>query len=187
MSKINTLLGCAIVLSSVSAMAQSHAPLTLACPAGAICRSNSASGNGQNTTSYADPNAGHPDATEPEEEKIWSVARQLKLNADQRSQLDSSLKAQKGESADLAKALVDARDALAHALQNGQSSFEGEIENLASAGAKVQESELKRWASLYAVLTPDQQKQLLTMPTPLSLASGSPETIQTHDPDLKLQ
>jgi Spy/CpxP family protein refolding chaperone len=184
MSKTKTLLGWAIVLISAAAIAQSRAPLP--CPAGATCRSNNATGNGQNTTNYDARNPARSDASDPEEERIWAAARQLKLDSDQRAQLDSSLKAQKGDAANLDMDLLEARAALAHALQNGQSSLESEIENLTSATAKVQESRLKRWASLYAVLTPDQQKQLLIMPTPLSqaaeatVASASTGAVQTQ-------
>jgi len=136
------------------------------------------------TTGAGDPSAGSwtvpatngadtksPDSVDPEQQKVWNAARQLNLDSGQRAQLDSSLKAQKGESSDLDQALQEARAALAHALRNGQSSLESEIENLASATAKFQESQLRRWASLYAVLTPDQQRQLLMMPTPLSQAT----------------
>jgi Spy/CpxP family protein refolding chaperone len=136
------------------------------------------------TTGSSDPSAGSytvpatngpdskgPDSVDLEQQRIWNAARQLDLDLDQRAQLSSSLKEQKDETATLEKALQDARGALAHALQNGQSSLETEIEDLASAGAKVQESQLRRWAALYAVLTPDQQRRLLMMPTPLSQAS----------------
>jgi Spy/CpxP family protein refolding chaperone len=179
MSKIKTFLGCAIVLTSALAMAQGRSPVR--CAPDATCGSKSnAPANGQNTTSYGDPNAAKPEAPDPEEQRIWNAGRQLSLNSDQRAQLDSSLKAQKGESADLNKALQDARAALAQALQNGQSSLESEMESLASASAKNQESQLERWASLYAVLTPDQQRRLLMMPTPLSQASASTSTGATQ-------
>lgn len=108
---------------------------------------------------------------DPELQKICNAARRLGLDSDQRAQLSSSLKEQKDETANLEKALQDARAALARALQNGQTSLESEIEDLASANAKVQESQLRRWAALYAVLTPDQQRRLLMMPTPLSQAT----------------
>lgn len=139
------------------------------------------------TTGAGDPSAGSntvpatngadtkgPDAADPEQQKIWSAARQLDLDSDQRSQLSASLKEQKDETASLEKALQGARAALAHALQNGQTSLESEIEDLAAANAKVQESQLRRWAALYAVLTPDQQRRLLVMPTPLSQATTLP-------------
>ena len=76
--------------------------------------------------------------------------------------------------------MQDARTALAYALQNGQTSLETEIEDLASAGAKVQESQLRRWAALYAVLTPDQQKRSLMMTTPLSQATPLPGIVQAQ-------
>jgi Spy/CpxP family protein refolding chaperone len=112
-----------------------------------------------------------PDSADPEEQKIWNAARQLDLDPEQRAQLSSSLKERKDETATLKKALQDARAALAHTLQNGQTSLESEIEDLASASAKVQELQLRRWAALYAVLTPDQQRRLLMMRTPLSQAA----------------
>jgi len=112
---------------------------------------------------------------DPEQEKILRAARQLDLDSDQRRQLDASLKAEKEESATLEKAVQEARAALAHALQSGQTYLESEIENVASANAKLQESQLRRWAALYAVLTPNQQKQMLMMPTPLSQAAVSAE------------
>jgi Spy/CpxP family protein refolding chaperone len=117
------------------------------------------------------PDSKGPDTVDPEQQKIWNAARQLDLDSDQRAQLSSSLKEQKDETATVEKALQEARAALAHALQNGQTSLESEIEDLASASAKVQESQLRQWAALYAVLTPDQQRRLLMMPTPLSRAS----------------
>jgi hypothetical protein len=139
------------------------------------------------TTGSSDPSAGSytvpatngpdskgPDSVDPEQEKIWNVARQLGLDSDQHDELDSSLKAQKEESATLDKALKDARAALAQALENGETSLESEIENLASASAKVQEAQLRRWAALYAVLAPDQQRRLLMIPTPLSQAATLP-------------
>lgn len=145
------------------------------------------------TTGAGDPSAGSytipatndadtksPDSVDPEQQKVWNVARQLDLDSDQRAQLSSSLKEQKDETATLQKALQDARTALAHALQNGQTSLETEIEDLASASAKVQESQLRPWAALYAVLTPDQQKRLLMLPTPLSQATTLPSIAQAQ-------
>ena len=110
---------------------------------------------------------------DPREESVWRVAQQLGLTSDQRSDLASAFKAAKEERAALDKALQDARRALADSLANGQTFLDSEIENLTSANAKVQESELKLWAKLYAVLTPDQQRRLLSMATPLSVASLS--------------
>ena len=145
------------------------------------------------STGGADPGSGNytvaatngsdtknPDSVDPEQQKIWNVARQLDLDSDQRAQLSSALKEQKDETATLEKALQDARTALAHALQNGQTSLETEIEDLASASAKVQESQLRRWAALYAVLTPDQQKRMLMIPTPLSQATTLPSLAQVQ-------
>jgi Spy/CpxP family protein refolding chaperone len=120
---------------------------------------------------YTNPNASDP--SDASQQSLWSVAQQIGLTSDQRTQLASSLKVEKDESAALGKVLQDARAALAHALANGQTSLDAEIEGLASANAKVQESELKRWATLFAISTPDQQKQLLSMSTPLSLATAS--------------
>lgn len=175
MSKIKTLLGCTMILTSAGAMAQGRS--SMRCPPGATCSSN-APGNGENA--YGLPNTTKTEVPDVEEQKIWNAGRQLNLTSDQHAQLESSLKAQKDENADIDKALKDARAALAQALQNGETSLESEIENLASANAKQQESELRRWASLYAVLTPDQQRRLLMMPTPLSQASASSTAIQAQ-------
>jgi Spy/CpxP family protein refolding chaperone len=79
----------------------------------------------------------------------------LNLNSEQRAQVDAALKLQKEDSGADERALEDARGALAHALANGQTSFDAEIENLASAEGKMQESQLRRWAALYSVLTPE--------------------------------
>ena len=132
-----------------------------------------ASGNGDPTTG---PNAGG--TSDASQQSIWKVAQQLGLTSDQRAQLDSSLKAQKDERAELDKAVRNARAALAHALANGQTFLDAEIESLASANAKVQESELKLWANLFAISTPDQQKQLLSMSTPLSPATAPHGIVQ---------
>jgi Spy/CpxP family protein refolding chaperone len=129
--------------------------------------------NGTPPTSGPPTNPNASDTSDAGQQSIWRVAQRLGLTSDQRTQLAASLKAQKDESAALDKALQDARAALAHALATGQTSLDAEIEGLASANAKVQESELKRWANLFAISTPDQQKQLLSMSTPLSLATGS--------------
>jgi len=119
----------------------------------------------------ADPSTGA--TRDPQEESLWRAAHQLGLTSDQRAELASVLNAEKVERAELDKALQDARRALADALANGQTFLDAEIENLANAGAKMQEADLKVWAKLYAVLTPDQQRRLLSMSTPLSLASAS--------------
>jgi hypothetical protein len=109
------------------------------------------------------------------EQSVWRAAQRLGLSSDQRTDLASALKAEKAERAAFDKALQDARHALADALANGQTYLDAEIENLTSATAKVQESDLKLWAKLYAVLDTDQQRRLLSMATPLSLATASHE------------
>src|SRR5215470_13342796 len=181
MIKIVFLLGCTIFLTCVSAVAQRIGTPGV-CPPGAICSTNNPGGNSGNNGPYTSgrgiPNSKDAGIADPEQEKILKAARQLDLDSDQHAQLDLSLKAQKEESATLEKAVQEARAALAHALQSGQTYLESEIENLASANAKLQESQLRRWAALYAVLTPNQQKQMLMMATPLSQASGSAEISQ---------
>ena len=145
---------------------------------GAICGTSSTRGNdGSYTSGRAVPNVAVPNikdagSTDTELEKILKTARQLDLDSDQRAQLDSLLKAQKDDSATLDKAVQEARAALAHALQNRQTSLESEIENLAAANAKAQESQLRRWAALYSVLIPDQKRRLIMIPPPLSQATA---------------
>jgi hypothetical protein len=174
MIKTVILVGCAISLICASAVAQRIGTPGV-CPPGAICSTNSPRGNdGPYTSGRGIPNSKDAGIADPEQEKILKAARQLDLDSDQRAQLDLSLKAQKEENAALEKAVQEARAALAHALQNGQTYLESEIENLASANARFQESQLRRWAALYAVLTPNQQKQMLMMTTPLSQAALSP-------------
>jgi hypothetical protein len=178
MIKTVILLGCAISLTCACAVAQRIGTPGV-CPPGAICSTNSPRGNdGPYTSGRGIPNSKDAGIADPEQEKILKAARQLDLDSDQRAQLDLSLKAQKEENATLEKAVQEARAALAHALQNGQTYLESEIENLASANARLQESQLRRWAALYAVLTPNQQKQMLMMTTPLSQAALSPEISQ---------
>jgi hypothetical protein len=181
MIKTEILVGCAIFLTCASAVSQRIGTPGV-CPPGAICSTNGPHGNSGNNGPYISgpeiPNSKDAGLADPEQEKILKAARQLELDKDQRSQLDLSLKAQKEESATLEKAVQEARAALAHALQSGQTYLESEIENLASANAKLQESQLRRWAALYAVLTPNQQKQMLMMPTPLSQAAVSAEISQ---------
>jgi hypothetical protein len=172
MTKIFKLLSYMIVLTASFALAQTYSappqlPTPEMCPAGAVCKM----GTGPFSTESTGPNAG--DALDARPQSIWSVAQQLGFSSDQLAQLDSSLKAHKNERAALDKALQDARAALAHSLANGETFVDAEIENWASANAKVQESELKSWARLYSLSAPDQQKQLLSMPTPLSLATAS--------------
>lgn len=113
------------------------------------------------------------DTNDPREQAIWKAAAQLDLTADQRSQLSAALKADRADRSALDKALQDAKSALANALANGETFLDSYIESLASANAKVEESNLKLWAKLYSVLTPDQQRRMLTLATPLSQASGS--------------
>lgn len=149
------------------------------CPAGAVCRTGNATtatipaGATTPNTGVAGPNPG--DVSDPVQRKIRAVAEQLGLTSEQRTQLGSALKADQEERATLDKALRDARRALADALANGQTFLDAEIENLSSANAKCQESDLKRWAKLYAILTADQQRRLLTMSTPLTMESASHE------------
>jgi Spy/CpxP family protein refolding chaperone len=177
-TKTEILVGSAIFLTCASAAAQRIGTPGV-CPPGAICSTNSPRGSdGPYTSGRGVPNTKEPGITDPEEERILKAARQLHLDSDQRAQLDSCLKAQKEESVTLEKAVQEARTALAHALQNGETSLESQIENLASANARVQESQLRRWAALYAVLRPEQQRQLLMMPTPLSQATQSPGIIK---------
>jgi Spy/CpxP family protein refolding chaperone len=175
MIKLKIFLGCAIFFICASALAQRQGTPGV-CPAGATCATNSTRGN----DGFYTNGRGRSGVADPEQEKISKAARQLELDSDQRTQLDSSLKAQKEESSTLDKSLKEARAALAQALQNGQTSLENEIENLASASAKVQESQLRRWAALYAVLGPDQQRRLLMMPTPLSQATALPGIAQAQ-------
>jgi len=171
MTQIQILSGGMILFTCVSAIAQG--PVTR--QMGARRTPNGDPGAGSYSVPATNgPDSKGPDTADADQQKIWNAARQLDLDSDQRAQLSSSLKEQKNETATLEKSLQDARTALAHALQNGQTSLESEIEDLASAGAKVQESQLKQWAALYSVLTPDQQKRLLMMPTPLSQATTLP-------------
>jgi Spy/CpxP family protein refolding chaperone len=118
-------------------------------------------------------NANGDTSNDPLEQAVWKDASQLDLTADQRSQLSASLTADRADRSAFNKALQDAKTALANALANGETFLDSYIENLASANAKVEESDLKLWAKLYAVLTPDQQRRMLTLATPLSQASGS--------------
>lgn len=174
MIKIRRLLVATIVLTASFALAQmpSALPTPGGCPPGAVCRM----GMGPYSAESPGANSGYISAAPLED--IWSAAQQLKLTSDQQAQLDFSLKAQKNERAALDKALQDAQAALARSLASGQTFLDAEIENWASANAKVQECELKSWAMLYAISSPDQQKQLLSMPTPLSLVTASHRLLQ---------
>ena len=142
------------------------------CPAGAVCRMNPGATN-------SPANGGRDSKTnelsDPLQQKIWATAKQLGLSSDQLAQLKESLKADSDQRAEIVNAVQDARKALANALANGDTFLESEIEALAAANAKAQERELKLWAKLYAILTPDQQRQFLTMATPLS---GAAEPLQ---------
>jgi Spy/CpxP family protein refolding chaperone len=142
------------------------------CNAAGVCLNGTPPASGSTTNS----NVGA--SSDPLQQNIWKVAQQLGLTSDQRSELSSELKAQKDERAEIDKALQDARGALANALADGQTFLDTEIENLASADAKMREYEVKLWAKLYAVLTPDQQRRLLSMSTPLSLATAPHGTVQ---------
>jgi Spy/CpxP family protein refolding chaperone len=174
MSRIAILwFGCLVVFAGARAFPQ-------VATRGPIGTTRTIGGDGINPGSYDASNGARPGASDPDEQKIWAAAGQLKLDPDQRAQLDSALKAQKGERGDLEKALEQARTTLADALRSGQSSVESEIENLASANARIQEYHLKRWASLYALLTPDQQRQMLMMPTPLSQATAPAQSVEAQ-------
>jgi Spy/CpxP family protein refolding chaperone len=165
MTRIHILVGVVILFACASTIGQGQVTTRQ-------MGTRRTTGNGDPSAgSYSIPATKDPDAADPEQQKIWEAARQLNLDSDQDAQLESSLKAQKEDGANFEKELQEARAALARALQNGQSSLESEIEDLASAIAKVQESQLKRWALLYTVLTPDQQKRMLMMSTPLSQAA----------------
>jgi Spy/CpxP family protein refolding chaperone len=131
---------------------------------------------GSNSTASSPGNS----SNDPREQAIWRAAAQLDLTVDQRSQLGAALKAGRADRSALDKSLQDASHALADALANGETFLDSYIENLTSANAKVQESDLKLWAKLYSVLTPDQQRRMLTLATPLSQAGGSHLTSQTQ-------
>jgi Spy/CpxP family protein refolding chaperone len=135
-----------------------------------------ASGN----ASAAAPNTDAKVDRDPHEEAIWNAARQLEVTQDQRAELSAAMKTDKPDRIALERTLQEARRALADALANGDSFLDSQIENLTSATAKVQEAELKMWAKLYSVLTPDQQRRMLSMSTPLSMASGSHELAKSQ-------
>jgi hypothetical protein len=101
------------------------------------------------------------------------------LTPDQSAQLESSVATYNEGHAGLDNALHDARAALALALTNGQTVLDVEIEGVISASSKVQEADLKLWASLFAICTPNQQKQMLNIQTPLSQAASQPNTTTT--------
>jgi Spy/CpxP family protein refolding chaperone len=145
------------------------------CPAGAVCRMNPGATNGPGN---GDANSTTDELSEPLQQKILATAKQLGLSSDQLAQLKESLKADSDQRTEIAKAVQDARKALATALANGETFLDSEIEALAEANTKSQEYELKLWAKLYAILTPDQQRQFLTMATPLSGAAQPPQVAQ---------
>lgn len=145
------------------------------CPVGAVCRTSAGTTMGPNSGS---PTSNADQLSDPMEQKIWATAKQLDLSSDQRAQLKESLRSENGQDGDIDKAVQDAKNALANALANGETFLDSEIEGLAAANAKAQEHELKLWAKLYAVLTPDQQRRLLTMATPLSIAAESHQLAQ---------
>ncbi len=137
------------------------------------------SGSGPPTASNSTNSSPSNTANDPSEQAVWKAAAQLDLTSDQRSQLTAALKAERADRVAFDKALQEAKRALSDALANGETYLDSDIENLASANAKVQESDLKLWARLYAILTPDQERRMLTMATPLSSASGSRQTPQS--------
>lgn len=112
------------------------------------------------------------DSTDPTQQNIWKVALELGLTSDQRSQFESSVAIYNNGHANLDREIQEARTVLALALTNGQTFLDVEIESLVLANSKIQEANLKLWASLFAICTPEQQKKILNMQTPLSQAAG---------------
>ena len=173
-------LACLIVSTTafgqqMQRMGNGPMPTPGTCPAGAVCRMNPGAKNNP-ANGVADSKT--DELSEPLQQKIWATAKQLGLRSDQVAQLKESLKGDSDQRAEIAKAVEEARKALANALANGETFLESEIEALAAANAKAQEHELKLWAKLYAVLTLDQQRQFLSMATPLSGAAGPPQIAQ---------
>lgn len=115
-----------------------------------------------------------------QEQIIQRTAQQLAFTSDQLSQLDSFLEGRKSEGVAADKGLRDARSALANAITNGSTSFDSEIDALALATARWQATNLKLWEGLYAIATPDQEKQLLALQTPLSQATNSGPPLQSQ-------
>jgi hypothetical protein len=138
--------------------------------------SNSVPG-GSGMVTNGSPNAAN--SMDPNQQNIWKVALELGLTPDQSAQLESSVATYNEGHAGLDNALHDARAALALALTNGQTVLDVEIEGVISASSKVQEADLKLWASLFAICTPNQQKQMLNIQTPLSQAASQPNTTTT--------
>jgi hypothetical protein len=131
--------------------------------------SNSVPG-GSGTVTNGSPNSAN--STDPSQQDIWKVALELGLTPDQRTQFESSVTTYNTAHANLDKAIHEAQAALALALTNGQTFLDVEIEGVVSANSKMQEANLKLWAGLFAICTPDQQKQMLNMQTALSQAAG---------------
>jgi Spy/CpxP family protein refolding chaperone len=141
-------------------------------PAGPVCRVNPGA---TNSPTYGSADSRTDQFSDPLQQKIFAVGKQLSLSPDQLAQLKDSLKADRNQKAEIAKTIQDTRKALAEALANGDTFLDSEIEALAAANAKAQEHELKLWAKLNAILTPNQQRQFLTMATPLSGAAEPPQ------------
>jgi hypothetical protein len=131
--------------------------------------SNSVPG-GSGTVTNGSPNS--ENSTDPSQQNIWKVALELGLTPDQRTQLESSVTTYNTAHANLDKAIHEAQAALALALTNGQTFLDVEIEGVVSANSKMHAANLKLWAGLFAICTPDQQKQMLNMQTALSQAAG---------------
>jgi len=149
------------------------------CAVGQTMRRGPAGSGNMPTGSNSVPANGSSNAAnsmDPSQQNIWKVALELGLTPDQRTQLESSVATYKNGRANLDEAIHDARAALALALANGQTSFDVEIEAVVSANSKMQEADLKLWASLFALCTSDQQKQMLNLETPLSQAASVPST-----------
>jgi hypothetical protein len=133
--------------------------------------------SGSGMVTNGSPNTAN--SMDPNQQNIWKVALDLGLTPDQRTQLESSVATYNDGLANLKEAIHDAQAALGLALANGQTVLDVEIEGVVSANSKMQEAGLKLWASLFALCTPDQQKQMLNMGTPLSQAALPPNTTTT--------
>jgi Spy/CpxP family protein refolding chaperone len=129
--------------------------------------------------SVMNSNSNAANSMDPNQQNIWKVALDLGLTPDQRTQLESSVATYNDEHPNLDEAIHEARATLALALANGQTSLDVEIEGVVSANSKLQEADLKLWASLFAICTPNQQKQMLNMQTPLSQTASPPNTATT--------
>jgi Spy/CpxP family protein refolding chaperone len=167
------------ICMSVCALAQSNRTAHVPGGSGPVTSGSPLPG----ATDNASLGASNTDAKvdrDPREEAIWNAARQLELSQDQHAELSAAMKAGKPDRMAFERALQEAKRALADALANGDSFLDSAIENLTSATAKLQESELKMWAKLYSVLSPDQQRRMLGMSTPLSMASGTHELAKSQ-------